>query len=267
VDALVSGRTSEIGTKRTQAAFTGDTLKVNAGRPPMNDPRVRQALARAINPQQVKQAIFPLWEVTNSAQVLLPGWDWALPADEVKKFTAYDPAQAKQLLQAAGVTSWSPELIVNTSAPTSPILGQVIQANLQAIGITAKIREMDTTAYTDIVQRRKEYDLQAGTQTNGASPTGDLVVRFKSDGTLNMVQTSDPDLDRLITQQQGERDQAARKRLWLDIQRKILGLYGFIPVGTVGVAVLQWNFLKNHWPPIGSQFVDNEYTEVWIQKA
>src|SRR5262249_51792093 len=136
-----------------------------------------------------------------SAQVVLPGRDWALPDNEVATLLAYDPQGARQLLQAAGVSNWSPHMATST---TYADVGQLCQAQLKQVGIDTHIDVMDLPTFNQLVQNTKQYDTNNAATGTGGSPTGDLETRFKTGGGLNIAQISDPELDQLIERQKQE---------------------------------------------------------------
>jgi len=119
-------------------------LYLNAAKPPFNDPKVRMALAYAVNRQGIVDAVLG----GASKPAVLP---WA-PSS-----AAYDPAalkqyafnlkKAKQLLADAGQSNGSAEVIVSTANPELTQMAQIIQSDLKKIGFTLNIATLDPTAY------------------------------------------------------------------------------------------------------------------------
>ena len=104
----------------------------------MNEPRVRQAISKAIDRQAVYDTLDGEWGWGGSITMLPPGAD--LPDAEFKKLLAPDIQGAKALLQAAGVTNWKPEIHHTSFSPTEVDAITVIRQNLKAVGIDATVR-------------------------------------------------------------------------------------------------------------------------------
>ncbi|MEP6947045.1 MAG: ABC transporter substrate-binding protein [Acidobacteriota bacterium] len=113
-------------------------LVFNTQSPPLNNPKIRQAIGYAIDRQKiVSELLFDQAKVANS---ILPTQSWAYtPGTEYK----YDPAKAKQLLQEAGYRNepivfkyGSGNLAVNQYS-------QVIQSALTDIGLNVQIETLE----------------------------------------------------------------------------------------------------------------------------
>src|SRR5439155_22339408 len=96
--------------------WSGNGLYANMQRPPTSDPRVRAALWKAVDRQQYIDGVL-LGEGWWSSGLRLPSERAQLPDDELKRLLARDVAGAKQLLQQAGVTNWTPTLLISVTDP------------------------------------------------------------------------------------------------------------------------------------------------------
>jgi len=133
----------------------GETiLAINNAKPPLDDIRVRRALAQAIDRQAVIDgAMFgygtPIgshFAPHNPAYVDLTG---RYP---------YDPEAAKALLAEAGVENL--QLTLKLPPPTYARRGgEIIQAQLAAVGIEAEIIPMEWAQWLEQVFTNKDYDL------------------------------------------------------------------------------------------------------------
>jgi peptide/nickel transport system substrate-binding protein/oligopeptide transport system substrate-binding protein len=111
------------------------TMKV--GEKPFSDPRVRLAVNEAINKVRIVRLINGRAAPAN--QILppgMPGYDTAF------KGAAYDPADAKKQLAAAGYASgFTTDFYANNTDP-NPRIAQAIQQDLASIGITANLKTL-----------------------------------------------------------------------------------------------------------------------------
>ena len=120
---------------------------------PTRDPRVRQAIAEAVDVDQINQRVY-----NNTAKVyrtLLPsGFRW----DPGVAGTKYDQANAKKLVDAAKAEGWDGKLRIVYGAVTPQLqnYGTALQAMLGAVGITATIETGKTLAQ---VQIEKDFDI------------------------------------------------------------------------------------------------------------
>lgn len=139
----------------TQGTTEGDTvLAINNKRKPLDDVRVRRAIAHAIDRKAIIDgAMFgfgtPIgshFPPHNSAYVDLTG------------VYPHDPAKAKALLKEAGVDKL--ELTLKLPPPAYARRGgEIIAAQLAAVGITAKIENVEWAQWLDVVYKNKNYDL------------------------------------------------------------------------------------------------------------
>jgi peptide/nickel transport system substrate-binding protein len=143
----------------------GNPVKYCQGKPdgtrvttdtPTKDPRIRQAIAEAIDVDTINQRVY-----SGSAKMyrslVPPGFRW----DPGVAGPKYDPADAKKLVDAAKADGWDGKLRISYGAanPALTNYGQAVQAMLGAVGITASIEAGKTLAQ---VQIEKDFDIYPG---------------------------------------------------------------------------------------------------------
>ncbi|MEW8330164.1 MAG: ABC transporter substrate-binding protein [Candidatus Thiodiazotropha sp.] len=109
--------------------------------PQTADPRLRRAIAHAIDRQAIIHHL--MQGAARRAEALLPPEHWA-GADALKAH-AYDPQRAVSLLREAGYGAANPlRLVYKTSSDPFRIrLATVIQSQLKAVGIEVELRSYD----------------------------------------------------------------------------------------------------------------------------
>ena len=133
-----------------------DYANFNTTDPALRDPRVRQAIACAIDKPAL---IAALWRgAARPAETLLPSEHWAAAgAGDLPQYP-HDVARAKQLLDAAG---WKPDqdgvrlrfTLKTSTDETTRLEAQTIQAELREAGIALTIRSAEFgTFYSDITK-------------------------------------------------------------------------------------------------------------------
>ncbi|WP_406706044.1 ABC transporter substrate-binding protein SapA [Sodalis sp.] len=114
-------------------------LAFNTRKPPLNDVRLRHAIALAINNPRLMQSIY--YGTAETAASLLPRASWAYDNDA--RVTEYNPAKARALLRELGKPSLQLNLLVPTASQSynpSPLkTAELIQADLAQVGIRLTI--------------------------------------------------------------------------------------------------------------------------------
>lgn len=148
-----------------QAGYRG--LVMNLKRPQFADLSVRQAIAKAVNRDEIVKALgntaAPIYAFINPAMV-------AYSADTesyAEKLHPNDVEAAKSLLSAAGWTDsnndgivekdgnpFSVEFLIPSNNEAQKLASQVIQSQLKAIGIDIQITELDSKAVYETMNAR-----------------------------------------------------------------------------------------------------------------
>jgi peptide/nickel transport system substrate-binding protein len=141
-------------------------LGFNCEHPPLDNPKVRQAIAYAIDRESiVRDLLLGQARVANS---ILPDSSWAYDAGQ--KYT-YDPERAKQLLDEAGFpvnvvngqqARFSKSLVFKISAGNAAVsqYAGVIQNSLKSIGVPVEIQTLETAT---LIQQLREGQYDMGT--------------------------------------------------------------------------------------------------------
>ena len=194
-------------------------LQLNSTRPMFADVRVRQAIACAIDRQQVVDAA-SLGEGETTSPATQPFYR-AKPDG----LTCYkqDVAKAKQLLADAGKATGLTFKIIAASddPPTAISQAQNIQAQLKKIGIEVEIETLEPNVHAD---RRLKADFDAAIAQIGGDPDPDVMFYryWHSTGNLNKVAAySSPEIDKLLEQGRATAEPAKRKPVYDQLQQKL----------------------------------------------
>jgi peptide/nickel transport system substrate-binding protein len=200
-------------------ALAYNVLQLNSKRPVFQDERVRQALACAIDRQQVLDTA-SLGEGVVTGPATPPYY-----RVDLSKTLCPTPdlAKAKQLLSDAGAKNVTFTIIAASDEPPTAVAeAQSIQAQLQAIGVTANIQTLELGVYVD---RWLKADFDAAVALNGGNPDPGVMFNryWMSNGNLNSVAAySSPDLDNLLNQGLATTDPAARKAIYDQVQTMLI---------------------------------------------
>ena len=130
-------------------------LAINHKRKPLDDVRVRRAIAAAIDRQAVIQGAADGFGVPIGSYYV-PGAPGYI---DTTALNAYDVAKARALLHQAGVTL---PLELTMKLPPTPYArqgGEVVAAMLDKVGIKAKIENVEWAQWLSGVYGQKAYDL------------------------------------------------------------------------------------------------------------
>jgi peptide/nickel transport system substrate-binding protein len=182
-------------------------LALNEAKPPWNDPRVRQAIAYAIDRKAIVQATSYGTAVAN--QLAIPeGNPWYAPYD--KYDVAADTDKAKSLLAEAGAAPKTMDMLVTSEYPQTVTAAQVIADNLAPLGITVNIRTVDMATWLD-QQNSGNFDMLMMGWLGNIDPDDFYYAQHHTGGSSNAQKFSNPDVDRLLDAGRRETDQNARR--------------------------------------------------------
>ena len=119
---------------------------MNVNEKPFTDLKVRQAVNYAIDTQRLQKVLAGQTKALN--QILPDGMPGYQPD---KTFYTYDPEKAKQLLTEAGFPNGFEVTFYGHNVDPFPKIAQAVQADLEAVGIKAKIKLMDKATYWDFI--------------------------------------------------------------------------------------------------------------------
>jgi ABC-type transport system substrate-binding protein len=124
---------------------------------------------------------------------------------------------------------------------------------------------VDSTVFRETVFARGQFDMYIGRPASYGSASAQLFAQDRSGGPQNQYGLKDNQLDDLIDRQATlSRDPEGRKRLLLDIQRRILDLGYRLPLGTIPSPNVFKGRVQNFWPPsVGG--VQNAWTGAWLK--
>jgi len=122
------------------------------------DLRVREAIARAINKQELAETVLQYRSNPNVVSYMPPGLV-GFPTDKTEELYPYDPERAKQLLAEAGFGPGDLTLRFPTRADFQET-SQAIAAYLDAIGIKTELELQEHAIYRQTLRSKGEaYDL------------------------------------------------------------------------------------------------------------
>jgi peptide/nickel transport system substrate-binding protein len=188
------------------------SINMNVQKEPFTDPQVRQACRFAANRQQLVDQVF-----AGHAQVandLMPGPADPNYASDLPQ-RAYDPDQAKSLMQKSGKGSTAIALNTANTAPSIVDLATAYAQQAQAVGIKMTVNKLDPSVYfgPDYSNRQTSTSFWPA-QTLSVQ----YALSFLPDSPYNSTHFNDTEFNSLFTQARAEADPAKRKDLFHQMQ-------------------------------------------------
>lgn len=197
-------------------------LAFNTGKPPLNDLRVRQAIALSINNPRLMQSIY--YGTAETAASILPRTSWAYDNDS--QITEYNIDKARLLLQEAGIKDLRLHLWVPTASQAynpSPLkMAELIQADLARIGIKVTIVPVEGR-FQEARLSDEDHDLTlAGWTTDSNDPDSflrPLLSCAAINSQTNYARWCNDEFDRLLSQGVMSQDLSARMETYQQAQK------------------------------------------------
>jgi ABC-type transport system substrate-binding protein len=199
-----------------------DYLGFNVESTPFNNEKIRQAVAYAINREDIIKNL--LRDQAKLAHSILPEESWAYSSGT--KYN-YDPAKAKQLLQEAG---YKGEVIKFKYASNNFAVSQysqVVQNSLKEIGLNVEIETVDPNALRDQL-KNGQFQLNTGRWIGGNQDPIFFKDLFAStefpdrkENGRNRARYSNPEFDKIIQEAIDNTDKAKAKELYTRAQEII----------------------------------------------
>jgi peptide/nickel transport system substrate-binding protein len=184
---------------------------------PWTDKRVRQALAYGINRQLIVDNLLK-GEGIVAQTPIIPVTYYYNP--EVEGLYPYDPDQARALLEEAG---WDFDREVVLLVPLGNIVRElsadIIQSNLQDIGLNVSIEKMD---FPTLMARFGDADFDIGLVGWSDVLDPDVRSQYHSDGQYNFGAINSPVLDDLLDRGANTAEPEARKEIYDEFQMQFM---------------------------------------------
>jgi peptide/nickel transport system substrate-binding protein/oligopeptide transport system substrate-binding protein len=239
-------------------------LGLLTGAPPLNDVRIRQAHAGALDRDAL--ASQSAAKRRRAAGILPPG----MPAYSPRtKGLGFDPERSRRLLEEAGYPGGrglKPVNLVTTarSAATEQVLAQ-LRSDLARVGIPLRI---DNVSWPELSRRIEDHAAPAFLLAWIADlPDPDAFLRtlFEADGAANYFDFHDRETWELLERGAGEMNPVRRAEIYRSIEQRILELSPLVPLyHTVGIVAMRPTVRGLEPGPLGLASVNFE--RVWFAR-
>ena len=167
----------------SQAGLNIGYMAMNAQKPPFDKVEVRKAIAMAIDRDAILKEVYQ--GAGQKAKNPIPPTMWSY--NDAVKDIPYDPAKAAEMLKAAGITSLDTDLwwmpVQRPYNPNAKRMGEMVQADLEKVGIHAKLVSYEWGEYRKRAQAGEHQMAFLGWTGDNGDPDNFLAVLLGCDKT------------------------------------------------------------------------------------
>lgn len=243
-------------------------LAMHTGKKPFDDVRVRQAINHAINKKAIVDTIYE--GLGTIAKNPLPPVVWGYN-DQIQDYE-YNPDKAKALLKEAGysngfkTTLWAMP-VPRPYNPNGQKVAEVIQADLQKVGIQARIISYEWGTYLEKTDHGEHDMALLGWTGDNGDPDNFLYVLLDKDNAkvpaTNIAFYKNDQVHDLLIQAKETFDPKEREKLYQEAQIIIHQDAPWVPLAHSMVVVITKATVHNYKiHPVG----DWLYRKVWIDQ-
>lgn len=207
----------------SKAGLNTGFLAFNTQKAPLDNVKVRQALATAINKNAIIDAVFQ--GTGSAAKNLLPPGVWS--ADSELKDYEYDPEKARSLLKEAGfdngmtIDLWAMP-VQRPYNPNAKRMAEMIQADWAKVGVKTNIITFEWGEYLNRIKNGEHQAALMGWTTATGDPDnffGPLFTCTSANGGSNSAKWCYKPFDEIISQAKVITDQEKRAVLYKKAQQ------------------------------------------------
>lgn len=204
-------------------------LTFNVAKAPLDNPKVREAIWYAVDVASgIKVSYGEYGSVAKN--FVTPGIEGAHP-DLTPFLPARDVEKAKQLLTEAGYENgFTIHVSCENSNQQRMDLAQALQAQLQEVGITVELDYMEMNTWiSELLAGNGELALFGITASSGEA--GNVLARFAPDSSIHKIfGWVSPEYAELMSKALATTDDAARAKMFYELQEMIMKDYVALPV-------------------------------------
>jgi len=247
-------------------------IAINNTIKPFNDVRVRKALTLGVDRYTAGRVLYPLTGLKFVGGLMRPGSDWAMPEADLEKFPGFgkdmnkNRAEAKRLLAEAGYPNGLKVVLKNRNVklPYQDFAVFLIQ-EWRAIGIEAENRPLETASWFADGRDTGSFEAIIAPGVEFMDDPDQTLERYITGSPQNWGRFSDPAVDDLFARQARSMDPAERKKLVLEIQKRVLSEAYYLPGLWWTRRVVHWAKVKNYIAP-PNHYSNQKLQDVWLSE-
>jgi peptide/nickel transport system substrate-binding protein len=203
----------------------------NAQRPPLDDPRVRRALAMAIDRDRMLDGLRRGYGSPGVGPIMPFHWSW----DDGIRPVAFDPDAARALLEEAGIrdrsgdgrlqledgSAFRLEIKFPAGSDAWRDLSEAVRGDLARLGVAVTLRPLEaTTLFGDLMSAERRFEAALlGWSGDVRVDLRDTFHSRAASGPYQFASYRNPEVDALLDRAVVELDREAAAPIWRRVQR------------------------------------------------
>jgi peptide/nickel transport system substrate-binding protein len=237
---------------------------------PFTDVRVRRALTLALDRYTGGRVLYPLTGLRDPGALMRPGTEWAIPTAELEKIPGFwrdaekSRTEARRLLAEAGYPNGFKAVMKNRNVklPYQDLAVYAIQ-EWRKVGIEVENRPLETAAWFADGRDTGNFELYLQPTVEYMDDPDQFLNRYSTGASANYGRFSDPVLDDLFSRQARALDPAERRKLVIDLQKRVLDQAYYMPGLWWTRRVVHLSKVKNYVAP-PSHYTNQKLQDVWL---
>ncbi|QYJ87413.1 ABC transporter substrate-binding protein [Shewanella mesophila] len=204
----------------------------NTERIPLNDVRVRRALAHAIDKDNILRAVYQKTAV--EAVGILPPLSWAYSMNE--SLIDYNPEKARELLEEAGVKDLSIDIwampVARIYNPNAHKTAELIQADLAHIGVKVNIVTYDWSVFNHKLSKHSYDSVLIGWNADNSDPDNfftPILSCASANSNSNRSRWCDPQFDVILNAAKSTTNREKRAALYQQAEQRLAQQVPLLP--------------------------------------
>lgn len=202
----------------------------NAGEPPFDDPKIRQAFCHAIDKRKIIETLFE--NTVLQADGILPP---AMPGyNENLEGLAFDPEKARRLIEQStyGSIESLPPITYTASGRgyVSPLTEALIDMWRKHLGVQVAVRQIDPESYAYTLRRDKDQLFDIGWLADYPDPHNFLDILFHGESGDNIGDYNNPQINARLEAARQEMDPEARLQIYREVEQMLIDDAACLPL-------------------------------------
>ncbi|MFM0741830.1 ABC transporter substrate-binding protein [Paraburkholderia xenovorans] len=247
-------------------------IEFNLDNPVLKNPKVRQAIASALDREVVRKVIYYGY-ATPLASPIIPSNPYY---DPIPTPYPFDVEHANALLDEAGYPRKADGTRFALTVDPLPIgdlptrTAAYVKSALARVGIAVTVRSQDLPAYLKRIYTDRDFDFSINGMSNLFDPVVGVARLYTTQNFrrgvpfTNGSHYSNPEIDQLFAQVAEETDEAKRKQLFSQIQRILERDLPDINLVSPQYLTVYSRAVHNH--TISPDGVSASFADVWLQR-
>jgi peptide/nickel transport system substrate-binding protein len=239
---------------------------------PFTDVRVRKAMTLGFDRYTAGKVLYQLTGLRDVGGLMRPGTEWAIPPAELEKIPGFwrdaekSRAEAKRLLAEAGYPNGFKTVLKNRNVklPYQDLAVYVIQ-EWRKIGVEVENRPLETATWFADGRDTGSFELIVAPTVEFMDDPDQFLNRYTTGAPQNWSRFSDPAIDDLYSRQSRTVDPAERKKLVIDLQKRVLEQAYYMPGLWWTRRVVHLSKVKNYVAP-PSHYTNQKLQDVWLSE-